>query len=378
MRRLTADVAIVGGGIIGCATALFLQRKGKRCVVLERGMVGAEASGRNGGGVRQQGRLAPEIPFARGALALWPRLEGLLGRPTGFRQIGNMFVAETEAEMALLTEEQQREQVLGLQTELLDAEQVRELSPGLAPGRFVGGKLSPEDGSADPALTTVAIAEAAREAGAEMLCHERVERIGLVGDAVAYVETADVRVEAPLALDAAGPWSPSVAQLVDVYLPVYPCRLHQLRTAPMEYLAGPFTMVAHWDFHACQLADGRVQFGEGDGQPDPHRFTYSKRPDPRRFEGLLRRAAEVFPALATATLEPGWVGIMEYTPDMMPILGPVDEPGPRGFWVATGFSGHGFCLGPYAGQLMAEWIADGRPSLDLGAFRHGRFTGLSL
>src|SRR3954471_19330120 len=102
MRTLQADAAIVGGGIIGASTALFLQRKGQRVVVLERGMLAAEASGRNGGGLRTQGRALVEVPFARGAAALWTRLDELHGRPTGYRRVGNLFVAENDAELEML------------------------------------------------------------------------------------------------------------------------------------------------------------------------------------------------------------------------------------------------------------------------------------
>ncbi len=371
MRTIEADVAIVGGGIMGSSTAFFLQKKGKRAVVLERSMISFEASGRNGGGVRQQGRALPEIPLARGAVELWARLDALLGRPTGYRRVGNMFVARTEAEMERLAEQQKQEQALGVETELLGAEHVRELSPGLKPDTFIGGKLCPADGHAIPAQTTVAIAETARDAGAQFFCHSRVHNVGVSRGRVAYVESADLRVEAPVVLDAAGPWAPYISQMVDVYLPIFPSRTHRLETAPMEYVAGPFTITAAWDFGAIQGADGRVAFGGGEGVDDRNRITFNKRLVPGRVEELRRRASEVMPAVASAPLENTWVGLYECTPDLMPIIGPVEAP--EGFFICAGFSGHGFALGAYSGQLMAEWIVDGRPSLDLSAFSHRRF-----
>jgi sarcosine oxidase, subunit beta len=370
MRTIQADVAIIGGGIIGVSAALFLQQKGQRAVVLERGMLASEASGRNGGGVRQQGRLLPEVPFAREAVALWWRLDDLIGRPTGYRRTGSLFVAESDDEMEGLAEQRSRETAHGLETELLDASQVRELSPGLSP-HVVGGKLCPTDGHAPPAQAVVAIADAARDAGAELVCHTRVEQIGVAGGRVSYVTGGDVRVEAPVVLDAAGPWAPSVSQLVDAYLPIFPSRSHQMLTPPLEYLAGPFTITARWDFGVVQGDDGRMQFGGGSDSGDPGRFTFSKRFVEEKGQGIHARAGQVFPALERVPIEARWVGSRECTPDMMPILGPVAET--AGFFVCSGFSGHGFCLGPYAGQLMAEWIVDGRPSFDLSAFQYQRF-----
>ena len=371
MRTISADVAIVGGGIVGVSAALFLQQRGKRAVVLEKRMVSFEASGRNGGGVRQQGRLHPEIPFARGAAELWNRLDSLLGHETGYRRLGNMFVAANDAEMEWLADQRRQEAELGLDTELLNAEQIRELAPGLAP-HFIGGKLCPTDGHAVPAQATVAIAQAAEEAGAQLFCHNPVERIGLEQGRVAYVETPELRVEAPVVLNAAGPWSPYISQMVDLYLPVFPSRAYGTSTPPLEYIAGPFVLTAAWDFSVVQGADGRVRLSGGAGRGDLSRFTFSKDFNWGYFEQLKARAPEVFPALANVELEHVWAGTRECTPDMMPILGPVDSP--AGFWNCTGFSGHGFALGPYAGQLMTEWILDGKPSLDLSYFDYRRFN----
>ena len=370
MRRIESDVAIVGGGIMGLATAFFLRQKGKRAVVLERSELAQEASGLNGGGVRQQGRFGPELPLALDAVKLWERLDSLLGRPTGYRQVGNMFVAETDEQLEALAAESTREAEAGLRTELLDAAQVRELAPGISP-HFLGGKLCPTDGHAMPAQTTLALAEAAREAGAQVLTGVRVNRIGVEQGRVNWAGNAEVRVEAPVVLNAAGPWAPYVSQMVESYLPIFPSRAHVSHTAPIEFLAQPYVLTAGWDLGACQWADGRMQLGGGQNLADASRFSFDKRPQPGFVETIRRRAPQVFPALENVPLERVWAGTRECTPDMMPIIGSVD--GPDGFLVCAGFSGHGFAVGPYVGQLMAEWIADGEPSVDLSAFRYDRF-----
>lgn len=139
----------------------------------------------------------------------------------------------------------------------------------------------------------------------------------------------------------------------------------------MEYTTGPFAITAAWDFGGSQHADGRIQFGGGDVLDDLGRVTFSKQVLPWRVEEIRERAGRVFPVLGDAPLERVWVGTYECTPDLSPIIGPVEAP--EGFFVCAGFSGHGFCLGPYVGKLMAEWIVDGTPSLDLSAFHYQRF-----
>ncbi len=369
MRTIEADVAIVGAGIAGVSAALALARGGRRVVVLERWMIGAEASGRNGGGVRQQGRLLPEIPLARRAVSLWTGLDAALGRPTGYRQTGHVYVAEDESEMEALAEQRAQERQLGLDSTLIGPEELRRLAPGIGDG-LVGGKFCPTDGMADPAQTTLAIGEAAAEAGATILCHQEVLRIGQASGCVTHVETRDTRVAAPAVLNAAGLWAPSVAQMVGVYLPIYPSRLASIRTAPLPPQATPFVQTFAYDFSGSQLPDGSMRFGSGANRDDVDRFTFD-----RRFRddemAVSAKAKRLFPALADAILVGGWAGIRECTPDMMPILGPVG--GPDGFFVCAGFSGHGFCLGPCAGELMAEWIVNGAASLDLDAFSWRRF-----
>jgi sarcosine oxidase subunit beta len=313
----------------------------------------------------------PEIELARRAVELWGRLDDLTGQPTGYRRVGNLMLARNDAEMEMLAEQRRREQTVGLETELLEARQLRELAPGLAPETFVGGKLCPTDGHTLPGQTTRAIIEAAREAGAELYPDNRVIEVGVSQGRVAYIQSADLRVEAPVVLNAAGPWAPYISQLVDVYLPIFPTRAHQLMTSPMELTTGPFIITAAWDFGGSQHADGRMQFGGGDVLDDRGRVTFSKQILQWRVEEIKRRASRIFPALGGTPLERVWVGTYECTPDMMPIVGPVEAP--EGLFVCAGFSGHGFCLGPLMGRLMAEWIADGKPSCDLSSFHYQRF-----
>jgi sarcosine oxidase subunit beta len=158
--------------------------------------------------------------------------------------------------------------------------------------------------------------------------------------------------------------------MVDAYLPIYPSRLASIRTNPLPLQTTLFVQTHAYDFGGSQLLDGSMRFGSGANRNDANRFTFD-----RRFHAaelaVSEKAKRIFPALASTTLSGGWAGIRECTPDMMPILGPAG--GPEGFLVCAGFSGHGFCLGPCAGELMAEWIIDGAPSIDLQEFSWHRF-----
>ncbi len=370
MRHLSADVVVIGGGIAGASTALALARRGRRVVLLERWLIGAEASGRNAGGVRQQGRKLEEIPLARRAVEIWETLDASLGRPTGYRQSGHVYVAEDDAEMEALAEQRAQERQHGLESELISPDELRRLAPGIADG-LVGAKFCATDGMADPALATLAIAHAAEEAGATLLCHQQVVAIGQSNGRVTHVDTAGLRVETGMVVNAAGPWAPTVAQLVGVYLPIYPSRLGSIRTAPLPPQSDVFVQTYAYDFGGAQAPDGTMRFGSGANREDVNRFTYNRRFDRAAEMRISDKAKRMFPALAEATLIGGWAGIRECTPDMMPILGPAG--GVEGMLVCAGFSGHGFCLGPCAGELMAEWIVDGRPSIDLGAFAWQRF-----
>jgi sarcosine oxidase subunit beta len=367
---ITADVAIVGAGITGLSTALELVRRGQRVVVLERWLIGAEASGRNAGGVRQQGRAAAEIPLARMAVGLWEKLDDNLRRPTGYRQTGHIYVAETAQDLDSIAVQRSQERQLGLTTELIGPEEIRRLAPGIDPA-LPGAKFCPTDGVADPARATLAIAAAAEEEGVTILCHTPVTGIGQANGRVTHVQAGSLHVEAPIIVDAAGPWAPYVAQMAGVYLPIFPSRLGSVRTVPLPVLTHVFVQTVAYDFGCAQYADFSVRLSSGANRDDVSRFTFDRTFRPDTELAISEKARRIFPALADAKLAGGWGGIRECTPDMMPILGPVG--GPDGFFVCAGFSGHGFCLGPAVGKLMAEWILDGAPSLDLSAFSWRRF-----
>jgi sarcosine oxidase subunit beta len=377
MRKIEADVAIIGGGIVGLSIAREMRKRNRKVVVLERGGMGEEASGLNGGGVRQQGRLLPEIPLALAAVEMWKTLDTELGRPTGYRRNGHLYLGESDADMDKLAKMREAEMKLGLESEIVEGKALKELAPALVDG-LPGAKYCATDGSAIPLQASKAIGAAAVEAGAIVLENEEVVAVPLSNHKVCGIMSRNTFVEAPVVVNAAGPWAPFVGEKVGVYIPIYPSRSIMMMSAPFPIkVADPFVQTASMAMAVCQLPDGSVRMGAGAAANDIGRFTYSKEVRNPPFEQAKPRgkALEMFPVLKDVKIVRRWAGIRECTPDMMPIIGWASEKveSPEGFFIAAGFSGHGFCLGPVAGRLITEWLVDGKPSIDLSAFSHDRF-----
>lgn len=364
-----ADVVVAGAGIIGLFVALELAEGGTSVVVLDRSAPGRAASVRNGGGVRLQGRALPEIPLAREALRAWACLDDRLGAPTGFRRCGHLAVAYTGEQLEALHERAARERAHGLSPEPVGAAAIRDLAPGLAPA-YTGGVYSAPDGMAVPELTMSALIGAAERAGVTIVRNAAVDRIDVTSGKVTAVRAGDLVIATDQVVNAAGPWSPAIAALVDDYLPVAPSRLHMFRTAPQPRFAEVWVASAAMDFNGVQWTDGTVVFGAAT-RPDPTQYTFSL----DHMDGVARQAraklAELAPALAGARFLRRWTGVREYTPDMIPIIGP----GPvEGYFTCAGFSGHGFALAPAVGRLAAGWLESGeRPDI-LRPFAPGRFA----
>jgi sarcosine oxidase subunit beta len=212
MEAQAFDVAIVGGGVMGLSSAYFLAIRGARVAVFDRGPLAREASWLNAGGVRQSNRDPRELPLALAAMRLWPTLAERLGHPTGFRQGGNLRVALDEEEREDLRASVASQRQEGLDIRWLEPDAARAVVPRLSDA-VLGATHCPSDGQAEPALTTTAWVQAAEREGVTLLPHREVVGIELRGGRVAGVRTADARFEAPVVLNAAGPWSPAVGAL---------------------------------------------------------------------------------------------------------------------------------------------------------------------
>ena len=356
------DVAVIGGGIVGLATAFYLARRGRAVTVLERRTVGWEASGRTAAGVRQQGRDPRELPLAMAAVEVWGTWDQELQGHTGYRRDGNVFVAMSRDGMIQLEERAAHERALGLGVEMLTATQLRARLPAIS-DRCAGGKYCPTDGIAEPTLVMPSLARAVERAGGRLLAGTEALDFVVEDRRIASIVTDGVDVRPRVTVLAAGPWTPLLAMRLGVTLPITPVRSQLIRTGPTGPVCKEFLISRELGVY-CRPASGGAMLIGGE--------CMRAEADPRAAREIgLRRISACIPALEAVPIERMWSGLLDVTPDEVAMIGPL--PGFRDCFVAAGFSGHGFCLGPGVGRLVAEWIVDGTPSLSLHALSPDRF-----
>jgi sarcosine oxidase subunit beta len=363
MRK--ADVIVIGGGGAGCSAALFLARRGARVILLERGLVGSEATGVNYGGVRQQGRSEAELPLAIRARAIWGRLRELVGSDAEFDPCGHLKLARSEADEAELLRWNAMAAGHGIRTTMIGRNAIRSEHPHFSE-KVIAGSLLAEDGVANPRLLSPAIARAAREAGAEIL-----ERHPVTSVTPGFVVTADGQdFSAPVLLNCAGYWGGGIAARFGEAVPVEPLHPNMLVTEPLPFFLKHSLGVVGGDLYLRQIARGNVIFGGGRGTGDMQRNV--TRPSTEATEAAMQRAIAVIPRLRGALLIRSWTGTDGQMPDVLPVLGPSRST--PGLFHAFGFSGHGFALGPAVGEVLAELVLDGRTEIPLEAFDIARFA----
>ena len=364
----TFDVIVIGGGIQGCAAALFLARKGKHVLVLEKDHAGRHASGVNSGGVRTLGRHLAELPLAVEARRYWQNLSALVGDDCGFRAVGNVRVAENTADFSKLLARCEAIEALRLdhREELLDADALRRLVPAVA-SHCVGGVHVAADGYAEPYRTTRAFHRAACSAGADI--REGIEVIGAERSASVWnVRTRSETFVAPVVVNCAGAWGDKVARLLGDTIPLSPNGSMQFITERLPLFVKPVVGSASRAFSLKQFRNGTVLFGGG------HRARVFRDANQCDVEvnGIAKAtsaAVALFPALRDAHIVRVWSGIEGFTEDGLPVIGHGRE---GGVFHAFGFSGHGFQLGPGVGALIADVLTTGSAPISIEAFSPAR------
>ena len=414
-----ADVVIVGGGIVGTSTALELAERGLSVVLCEKGVIAGEQSSRNWGWVRLSRRDPREIDLMAASIRIWERLAERVGADVGYRQCGvvvpfysKAFRAQNEAWLEYIAGTQHR---VGSVT----TEEVRRMLPEMDLA-FDGALYSPTDGRAEPQRAGPAIARAAQAKGVTILTGCAVRRIETSGGAVSGVETERGRIAAKTVIVAGGVWSRLLLRDVGVTLPQLKVLNSVLRTEPVPdgpdiTVRGPgfsvrrridggytvstlasnvfdltpdsfrflrqFVPALKMEWSSLRPRVGRRFFAEWrDMRPvkagglSPYERTRVLDPEPNvaMTDKALARLAAAFPAFRNAKVAQRWAGLIDVTPDAVPVISPVD--GRRGLVVATGFSGHGFGLGPGAGRLTADLATGAPPIVDPAAFRLSRFS----
>lgn len=368
----TAELVIIGGGIMGASSAYQLVRRGLRKVILleKEQFFGAGATGQNAGGIRHQFSTEVNIQLSRLSISKLLDFHEEMGRQIDLNFCGYLFLLDQVGDLERFERNVHLQRRFGVQTQLMDVDEIHHLVPQLDLHGILGGTFCPQDGIADPSGVVQGYIDRARELGATLLTEAEVQEIVIRKGRVSGVRTPRQEIACPRVLIAAGPWSGQVGRLAGIELPVRPIRRQIAVTAPLPGIHRDFPFVV--DF-GCSLYFHYEGGGILTGMSNPNeKEGFDTRVDEQwrlvHFEHAVRR----LPMLENARLMAQWAGLYEVTPDHQPILGRL--PQAEGLFACTGFSGHGFMHGPAAGMLLAEEILDGAAhSIDIGALRWNRF-----
>ncbi len=369
----TADIVIIGGGVMGVSTAYHLARRGgQRIVLLERHpFLGAEATGKCAGGIRYQFSTEINIRLSQLSLPMLERFEDEIGQAIDLRWPGYLFLLDNAADLATFRRNVALQNRLGVPSVILSADEVRARVPLLRLDDIVGAAWHAGDGLADPNGVVQGYAAAARRLGAAIFTGVAVTGITVRAGRVRGVQTGAGDIATPVVVNAAGPWAGQVAHWAGVELPITPLRRQIVVTAPLPGVPDDFPFVIDFSRSLYFHREGR---GILTGQSNPHETPgFDQSVDHAWTAQHLEQAMWRFPLLERASLLREWAGLYEVTPDAHPVIDGLADP--AGFYIAAGFSGHGFMHGPAAGLLMAELILDGAArSLDIRQLRLSRFA----
>ena len=377
----TADVVIIGGGIVGSSVAYHLTDMGcANVLVVERGaQQGLGSTAKSAGGVRAQFATAVNIRMSRYSIEFFSRFEELTGNTAQYRPHGYLFIATRPAHLEYLETNRRIQAAHGLtDVQAVTREDILDIIPQINSDDILGGSFCPTDGFVDPYSVMVGFAQRAKERGARVLLDTEVTGIDVDGGRVKGVHTSRGYIATPVAVNAAGPWAKLVAAMAGVHLPVEPLRRKLVHTQAFDGIPMRLPMVIDMTdgFHFRREGAG-VLLAWHDGRDE---FTFDMTFDDEFIERILTRAVQRVPAFADAEVNPRrcWAGLYEVTPDHHAIIGPATEV--EGFYLVNGFSGHGVMHSPASGRVAAEWILYGEPrTVDARALSIERFhTGQLL
>ncbi|MDR1965952.1 MAG: FAD-binding oxidoreductase [Synergistaceae bacterium] len=365
-----ADVVIVGGGILGIATAYYLAKFGRRDVaVIEKGTVCEGSTGRCGAGIRAQWGTEMNCRLGMAALEIFEQLDDELGMQTGLNQGGYLLVAYTERELENLKKSMALQNSLGIKSRAVSLREAREICPALDASDAAGFMCHARDGHADPFLTTFAYLEAARRLGVSYF--RKTEATGVTvkrGKAVG-VDTSRGHIDADAVINCAGARAQDVAKMAGIDLPNWAEPHEIMITEPIEPgVCPPMLMSFSGNYYIQQRPHGSIICG---ASPKGHPRSFSLNVTSQFLTHMSAVLSKVLPATKGIRAVRHWCGLYDMTPDGSPIIGETDV---KNFYHSTGYSGHGFMLGPIAGKLLAQHLVGAKPDIDFSMLDYRRFA----
>lgn len=378
MSKRTADVIIIGGGVVGCAAAYYLAKKGVTdVIVLEADKsIGHGGSSRNGGGVRQSGRDVRELPYAMYAVQnMWPTLSEELGMDVEYYQRGNLRLGKTDAHLKKLNTLASNAQALGLDMHVIDGKEVKEICPYLS-DEIIGASWCPTDGHANPLLTTLAYYKRALQMGVRFFTEAKVQTLKKIKGALRQVilDTGEI-FEGEQVIVAAGYESRFLARTVGIDVPMTRYFEEALVTEMQPKMFDIMLGTADADFYGHQAQHGSFVFGSESGLEEATDMA----PDELRTSALTlsagcRAVMGYIPMLADAKIVRSWGGWLDLCYDGVPVISKVKEV--PGLILACGFTGHGFGTAPSVGLMLAQMVLGEETVVDISALRYDRFCSV--
>lgn len=367
----TADVVVIGGGISGCSIAYNLAKKGVRNVaVIEKNFLASGSTGRCGAGIRQQWGTEMNCKLSMASIKFYENAveELQYDRDIEFKQSGYLMVASTSKEDEQFKKNVELEKQLGINVEFLTPEEAKKIVPYLNTDLVTSATFCPDDGHLNPFLTTDAYAKAAKRLGVKIYTNTVVTGIKVDKGRIEGVITDKGEISTRIVVNAAGGYSKQIGEMVGIDLPVYSERHQILVTEPVEPMLGPMVMGFALNVYCQQSPNGTFIMGRGDDtEPKDLRITSGW----KFLDEMSKTITELLPPIGKLRIVRQWAGLYNMTPDKHPILGPVKEV--EGFYLAIGFSGHGFMLGPVTGLLIAEQILGEENTIDVSSLDKDRF-----
>lgn len=373
-----SEAIVIGGGITGCATAYELGKQGVHVTLIERDTIRAMGSGWTLAGVRQSGRVPSELPIAREAIKRWETLGEELGAEIDYRQDGNLRLALSDDQAETIRQVVTDGNAAGVPMEWVDGDEARKIAPALTES-VIGASFCPTDGHASNAKTVDAYAAAAQRLGTTIV--HGVEALELItnGDRVTGVMTTDGPYSADVVIVATGIYTPKLLRSLKLDLPLQVVLCPVAETVPTEIIdLKPVLGVALGNFAARQTAEGAIRFiGASMPWNEGHHTASNTGMTVQDMDNMTRNALAVLPTLADIRVDRVWGGLIDSTPDVMPVLDAVPEY--PGLVVGAGFSGHGFGIGPMSGEILANLATSGKDDrFNLEPFRLARFADSAI